>query len=267
MFAVAFALGALSSPPDRVEQRALVELLHVFTDARSFSFDRARAECLAARLFPAGDGELEADPAALVHAVSTFVGQPVPFAALVARFRQLGEATVRELVRAVPERRLTLERIASLGVPSAILCNGWVRIAERKATAIGFRGPVLVSEELDAAKPAGAAFEALVAQFGLPPDRIWYVGNDPQRDVDAAVKAGLRAIWLNPVGQRYPPNLEPPAGTIARLDDILPALCEEYTRSLLGLRYVLHSALAWREGHFVPGVEYGLNDPSTSRTV
>jgi phosphoglycolate phosphatase-like HAD superfamily hydrolase len=266
MFAVAFALSALS-PPDEVEQQAFVELLRVFTGARHVPFDRARAERLGAGLFPAGDGEVNGDPGALVEAVRAFTGEAVPFAALVARFRQLGDAIARESIAPVPETRLTLERVASLRVPSAILCNGWGRIAQTKAASAGYTGPVLVSEEVAAAKPARAAFEALIAEIRLPADRIWYIGTDPRRDIDAAVRAGLRAFWLNRPGEPYPVGIAVPFGTIHRLDQILPELCEEYTRSLLGLRYVLHSALAWREGHFVPGVEYGLNDPSTSRTL
>jgi FMN phosphatase YigB (HAD superfamily) len=266
MFAVAFALSALSSP-EPTERRAFVELLRAFTQAYNMPFDQARAERLGAELFPAGDGELDGDPRALVDAVTAFVREPVPFAPLIARFRQLGEKAARAATPAARESRLTLERIASLGVPSAILCNGWGRIAQAKAFSAGFAGPVLVSEEIGAAKPAPAAFDALVADVRLPADRVWYVGTDPRRDVDAARAAGMLAIWLNPSGASYPLGLAAPASTIRRLDEILPPLCEEYTRSLLGLRYLLHSALAWREGHFVPGVEYGLNDPSSAPTL
>jgi FMN phosphatase YigB (HAD superfamily) len=263
MFAVAFSLSALSTP-DGVERRAFVELLRAFAPARNVAFDEAAAERVATELFRAGDGELDADAATVVEAVRASVGDPAPFAPLVARFRQLGEAIVSDLVAGAPKTGLVLEKVASLRVPSAVLCNGWGRIAQAKARAAGFGGAVLVSEDVGAAKPTAAAFDTLVSEFRLPRDRIWYVGTDPRRDVDPAAKAGLRTIWLNARGDTYPVGLLPPARTIVELDELLPELCEEYTRSLLGLRYVLHTTLAWRAGHFVPGVEYGLNDPSSA---
>ena len=78
-----------------------------------------------------------------------------------------------------------------------------------------------------------------------------------------AAQAGLRTVWLRSAGTAYPPNLAAPDHAIERIEEVLAILSEPYTRSLLGLRYVLHNALAWRLGHFVPGVEYGLNDPAS----
>jgi FMN phosphatase YigB (HAD superfamily) len=263
MIAIAFALAGTLSIEDRLEQRAFLALLERLTRERRLPFDETRVQRVADELFGAGEAEPDAQPAALADAVATLLGERPPFAVVVARFRQIAALLAPDFVRVAPETRTTLERIASLRVPSAILCNGWSTIAQRKARCTGFEGPVLVSEDIGAAKPSREAFEALIATIALPSDRIWYVGSDPRTDVHPASAAGLRAIWLNADGSPYPLGLEPPARTISCIDEILPELCEEYTRSLLGLRYVLHSTLAWREGHFVPGVEYGLHDPAT----
>lgn len=264
MFAVAFGLAGTLTIPDRLEYEACIALLRELSARSGAAFDEPRARRLAAELFPDDALERDARPQALAEAVCAFLAAPLPANAVLGRFRQVADARAPSLVEPLPETRLTLARIASLNVPAAVLCNGWSRIGRRRAACAGFAGPVLVSEDLGAAKPALPAFEALIAAFALPPDRIWYVGSDPRADIDGAAAAGLHAIWLNPNDAPYPADLRPPARTIRRIDEMLPALCEEYTRSLLGLRYVMHSALAWRRGHFVPGVEYGLNDPETT---
>lgn len=39
-------------------------------------------------------------------------------------------------------------------------------------------------------------FRALIAQHDLPPERTWMVGNSPRSDVNPAVEAGLRAVYV-----------------------------------------------------------------------
>lgn len=263
MIAIGFALAGTLTIEDRLERWAFLELLRGLASQRSVPFDEPLAGRLADDLFSADRAEHDVRSGALVEAVSAFLGESPPFRVVVARFRQIAALHAADAVRVAAETRVFLERIASLNVPSAILCNGWSTIAQRKAACTGFAAPVLVSEDIGAAKPSPRAFEALIAVLALPAESIWYVGNEPATDVDGATRAGLRAVWLNRDDSPYPSDLAPPACTIRSLDEILPEVCREYTRSLLGLRYVLHSALSWRQGHFVPGVEYGLNDPST----
>jgi FMN phosphatase YigB (HAD superfamily) len=262
MIAIAFALTGTLTIEDGLEREAFLHVLSSFAARLGRAFDERLARRLADELFPGGQAERDARPGALFDAVSTLFDDRLPLPVVVARFRQVAASRAGRAVRVTPETRTFLERIASLRVPSAILCNGWSAIAQRKAASTGFGGPVLVSEDIGAAKPSAHAFEALVRTIALPPDRIWYVGSDPMTDVEGATGAGLRAIWLNRDGLPPPAGLAAATRTIGSLDEILPELCEEYTRSLLGLRHVLRTALAWREGHFVPGVDSGLDDPA-----
>jgi FMN phosphatase YigB (HAD superfamily) len=260
MIGIGFALAGTLTLEDRAEERAFVELLQALRLRQGLPFDESGARRIADRLFPSDQVEHDARPAALVEAIAGYLGEPVPFGVTVASFRRLAAARAAESVRVAAETRTFLERVASLRIPSAVLTDGWSTPAQLRAGRAGIACPLLVSEEIGAAKPAAIAFDALVKAIALPPDRIWYIGTDPVRDVAGASAAGLRAIWLNREGVSYPPGIAGPSRTIASFDELLPELCEQYTRSLLGLRYVLHSALAWREGHFVPGVEYGLHD-------
>jgi hypothetical protein len=150
------------------------------------------------------------------------VAEPV----LIARFRQITDRLAPPRVTPMPHTRETLERISSLAIPMAVLCNGWSRIARREAERAGFTGPVIASKDIGVAKPARRAFDRLVETLGLPAGCVWYVGNHPYRDVDGAVNAGLTAVSFNPEGAPYPADIEPPALTIRSLDELLPPVCE-----------------------------------------
>ena len=254
MFALAFALRGTLTAIDRLEPDAFVELLLERSGAIGTPYFEDEAVAAADELFPPGSGEV-VSPARMADTAIRLVGDTVAAPVLVARFRQIADRLASARVTSAPDTRETLERIESLGIPMAVLCNGWSRIAQREAECAGFTGRVLASEDIGAEKPARRAFDKLVEVLGLPAECVWYVGNDPRRDVDGAVKAGLTAVWLNLDGTTYPTDLEPPVLTIRSLDELLPPVCEEYTRSLLSLRHLMRTALEWREGHYLPPTE------------
>ncbi len=256
MFALAFALRGTLTVAERLERDAFVELLRERSGAAGMLGGEAGAVAAADALFPPGHRDV-VSPSDVAAAAARFTDDAVSGAVLIARFRQIADRLAPSRVTQLPYARETLERIASLGIPMAVLCNGWSRIARREAECAGFTGPVIASEDIGVEKPARRAFDELVEMLGLPAECIWYVGNDARRDVDGAVKAGLKAVWLNPDNGAYPAELEPPALTIGSLDELLPPVCEEYTRSLLSLRHLMRTALEWREGHYVPPT----NDP------
>jgi putative hydrolase of the HAD superfamily len=51
------------------------------------------------------------------------------------------------------------------------------------------------AEQVGAAKPDPALFEAALAQTGIKAHEMIYVGDDPLLDVDAAARLGIRTIW------------------------------------------------------------------------
>jgi FMN phosphatase YigB (HAD superfamily) len=250
MIGLGFALRGTLTTPRPIEREAFIELIREQRQAHGQAFVAAEAGQVADELFL--DSMLVVAPAELVEAALRLVRTDSPGQVLVARFRQIADRIVSRTVQATPGMRVTLERIGSLGIPSAVLCNGWSRIAQREAACAGFTGRVLVSEDIGFPTPDAQAFDALAGAIGLPPDCIWYVGDDPKRDIHGAAMAGMRAVWFNPSGVAYPGDLEPPALTIREPADLLPPLCEEYTRSLLSLRHVMRTALDFREGHYVP---------------
>ena len=59
-------------------------------------------------------------------------------------------------------------------------------------------------------KPDPRAFTPLVEALALAPDKIGYVGDTPGADVNGALAAGLKSIWID----RWNDAWTPPAGVI-----------------------------------------------------
>ncbi len=84
----------------------------------------------------------------------------------------------------------------------------------------------LTSAEVGAAKPDPAIFRAAAGWAGVEPAQILHVGDDPERDVLAARKAGLREVWVQRNGEAAWPWLEhaPPRWVIRDLEPLAAAV-------------------------------------------
>lgn len=143
---------------------------------------------------------------------------------LVHRFREICFKLVPHHVVALPGANELFATLSSRGVPHAILTNGWSPLQERKAEAIRYDGPVLVSDVIGVAKPSVAAFERLADIF--PTDaRIWYVGDNPASDIRGSIEAGFEGIWYHEhAGVPYPSHVPAPSAVIDQLLDLLDLL-------------------------------------------
>jgi putative hydrolase of the HAD superfamily len=70
-------------------------------------------------------------------------------------------------------------------------------ILERKGLRRFFR-VVVISSVLGRAKPDRAIFAHALDEIGARADEAWHVGDDPEADALGAVRAGLRAVLLDP---------------------------------------------------------------------
>lgn len=77
----------------------------------------------------------------------------------------------------------------------------------------------IAARDVGAMKPDPSIFAHLCERFGLAPDRIAHVGDDPDLDVAAAQRAGLFAIWINRDGRAWP-HARPPDLTVADLHEL-----------------------------------------------
>jgi FMN phosphatase YigB (HAD superfamily) len=147
-----------------------------------------------------------------------------PATATAARWQQHCYDLVDELVRPLDGAHDLLAALRARAVPTAILTNGWTPLQQKKiARALGDAAlgmTILVSDAIRAIKPAREAFDALVAAFAVPRERVWYVGDNARGDVGGALAAGLRAVWFDWEDQTYPQDLPKPSATVTALREL-----------------------------------------------
>jgi putative hydrolase of the HAD superfamily len=68
----------------------------------------------------------------------------------------------------------------------------------------------LTAAEAGAAKPDPAMFRLAMDWAGVGPAETLHVGDDPVRDVEAARRLGIAAVWVNRDNQSWPEHLAPP---------------------------------------------------------
>jgi putative hydrolase of the HAD superfamily len=91
----------------------------------------------------------------------------------------------------------------------ALVTNGAACLQREKLAASGLSGycdVVVISSEVGIAKPDAAIFGHALAQLGSDPRSAIMVGDSLARDVDGAVAAGLRGVWVNRAGLARPPD-------------------------------------------------------------
>lgn len=171
--------------------------------------------------------EMRMDKLTIDQTVARFVhsiGKDHNSDGLTERFKDICYALVPHHVVALPGANELFEQLGSRGVRYAVLTNGWSPLQEKKAEAIRYDGPILVSGAIGVAKPSAQAFARLADLF--PTDaRIWYVGDNPATDVRGSMEAGFQGIWYHEhSGLPYPSYLPAPSAVIDRLLDIIPLI-------------------------------------------
>ncbi len=172
---------------------------------------------------------------------------------LAARYRHIARDAAAETSKPLPGAQRALRELQKLSIPLAILANGVRSAEQQKAASIGFTGRVIVSEDIGAQKPDLRAFSMLAREMALPAECIWYVGSDYDRDIAPARVAGFNAVWLRRTKATAASGDS--VHVIEKVDDVLELIKEPYTRSLLGLRHIMRTALDWRPGRFLDGKE------------
>ena len=94
-----------------------------------------------------------------------------------------------------------LERLAKrfrLGVIS----NGFANV---EAIGIAHHFDAVVSaHEVGVSKPAPEIYAACAQRLGLAPERLLYVGDDPENDIAGPMRAGWSAAWINRSARDWP---------------------------------------------------------------
>jgi putative hydrolase of the HAD superfamily len=164
-------------------------------------------------------GECTLEPA-ILPLFTKIVGAKCDQLALFKQFVDEVLALAPSHVTAIPGARELLDRLHAAGVATAILTNGWNPLQQKKADIIGYKGPVIVSDDLHIRKPNPQAFEALAKALNMPPEQILYVGDSPEADMVGAIGAGMQAVWFNWEMHAYPKGLPKPTAVIQALERV-----------------------------------------------
>lgn len=78
---------------------------------------------------------------------------------------------------------------------------------------------VVISDECGWRKPGRRIFDLAVAAMGMSNRELVFVGDSALEDVDGARRAGIDAVWLNPAGDVFPPDLLAPTRIATSLAD------------------------------------------------
>ena len=101
-----------------------------------------------------------------------------------------------------PETGRTLAELARRGCRIGLASNFDSRLRGVAAGLPELRpvGPVVVSSEVGWRKPAAEFFEAVGRAAEAAPEKIVFVGDDPDNDYEGATAAGLSAVLFDPRG-------------------------------------------------------------------
>ncbi|WP_018111199.1 HAD family hydrolase [Thermus igniterrae] len=130
--------------------------------------------------------------------------------------RALAEAFFRERRRypLFPEVPEFLEALRARGAHLVLLTNGVPDLQREKLFGAGLGGAfdlTLVSGEVGLGKPDPRLFRMALCAFGVAPEEAVMVGDNPERDVQGALLAGLKAVWVDrghrAPDPRFPPHL------------------------------------------------------------
>ncbi len=140
----------------------------------------------------------------------------------------LRESAVEETTP-VPGTHALLEALRAQDLRVGVLTNGTGALLRRKLRTLELDALVDVAisaVDLGTPKPHPAAYRSVADKLGLTVDRLAMVGDHPEWDVAAALRAGYAsAAWLDrDLGTHVVDELPPDAVRVATLAEVIPAL-------------------------------------------
>ncbi len=132
-----------------------------------------------------------------------------------------------EYVTLFPESVQVLTEIKQRGYLVGVITNGLSLMQNRKLDVSGLR-PLLdiavVSGDEMVHKPDAEIFRRAAARLGVACRNCIYVGDHPINDIQGALGAGMRAIYINAYGNDIHPENVPEIGNLNEILDFLPNL-------------------------------------------
>lgn len=114
-------------------------------------------------------------------------------------------------------------RVARLG----LVTNGAASVQRAKIERFRlerFFDTIVIEGELGAGKPDPVVFDHALSRLGSQPDEAVMVGDSYDADIRGALGVGLRAVWIEPTGERPPPSDPAPHLVLRSLSELVDHL-------------------------------------------
>jgi FMN phosphatase YigB (HAD superfamily) len=135
------------------------------------------------------------------------------------------EVFARHEIGTVPETHSDALRQLSRSHPLGIVSNVWAPSSvfeaelERAGLLHLFAVRVWSSDTLSI-KPSPRLFQKALRAFNVPPERVVYVGDNPQRDIIGAKALGMATVWIENKVRPLTPEIPRPDLIIAELTQL-----------------------------------------------
>ena len=134
----------------------------------------------------------------------------------------------------VPDAVNTLKYFKNCGIKLALASNGSPEFQRAKIERFGltpFFDCILIEGEFGIGKPEKRFFKQILEQINVDAAEAWMIGDDLQRDIIGAKKAGIFSIWVDWKGTGIPePCPVKPDGIVNSLSELLGVFDDRMTK-------------------------------------
>lgn len=124
----------------------------------------------------------------------------------------------------------TLEQLTERNYLTGVIANGKSKIKQFRLHSLGIEHVInylSTSEMVGYRKPHPKIFEDMIAQLGVTPNEMMYVGDDALNDVAPARAMGMVSVWFKQEDAEIEPLAEEVDYTITTIEEILDILPQQ----------------------------------------
>ncbi|ARJ12214.1 HAD family hydrolase [Staphylococcus lugdunensis] len=124
----------------------------------------------------------------------------------------------------------TLEQLTERNYLTGVIANGKSKIKQFRLHSLGIEHVInylSTSEMVGYRKPHPKIFEDMIAQLGVTPNEMMYVGDDALNDVAPARAMGMVSVWFKQEDAEIEPLDEEVDYTITTIEEILDILPQQ----------------------------------------
>ena len=128
-----------------------------------------------------------------------------------------------------------LDGLGQAGLRRGIITHGWTSKQTEKIVRLGLlehidKKAVFVSDQIGIAKPNPKLYQTALADLGLAPERVMYVGDNPSQDVTPPAGLGMITVWAKRATKHtIGPTDANPTHTVEDFAQLAEILREQYS--------------------------------------